>query len=202
MNARVDASDASGRERRTVSPCLLTDPFISTDTIHMTRKGVIGSQPVAKQAQCVHGEVDAYLSRRVTRKPDAKSTRRVRFARIRNRTGPSVNTAYCHLSRWPHLSDIVRHSIKLCASVILSTVVFARVRKYRYAAKRIVNIMKVSIERNNLQLELIRYNKKMLSLFTFNFANAYQEVSTINLFGTVVDTLGRLAAASEYMASK
>ena len=30
--ARVDASDASGRERRTVCPCLLTDLFISTDS--------------------------------------------------------------------------------------------------------------------------------------------------------------------------
>ena len=38
----------------------------------------IGSQPIAKQTQCVH---------------DAKSTRRVRFARIRYGTGPSVNTA-------------------------------------------------------------------------------------------------------------
>ena len=41
VNARVDASDAWGRERRTVSPCLLTDLFISTDTIHMTQKGDI-----------------------------------------------------------------------------------------------------------------------------------------------------------------
>ena len=41
VNARVDASDASGRERRTVCPCLLTDLSISTDTIHMTRKGDI-----------------------------------------------------------------------------------------------------------------------------------------------------------------
>ena len=41
MNARVDASVASGREGRTVCPCLLTDLFISTDTIHMTRKSDI-----------------------------------------------------------------------------------------------------------------------------------------------------------------
>ena len=69
VNARVDASDASGRERRTVCPCLLTDLFISTDTIHMTRKGDICHelQPVAKQTQCVHGEVGAYRSRRVSR---------------------------------------------------------------------------------------------------------------------------------------
>ena len=52
VRAFVDASDASGRERRTVCPCLLT---------------VIGSQPVAKQTQCVHGEVDSYRSRRVSR---------------------------------------------------------------------------------------------------------------------------------------
>ena len=39
MNARVDASDASGRERRTVCPCLLTDVFISTDTIGSVRSG-------------------------------------------------------------------------------------------------------------------------------------------------------------------
>ena len=38
VNARVDTS---GKERRTVCPCLLTDVFISTDTIHMTRKGNI-----------------------------------------------------------------------------------------------------------------------------------------------------------------
>ena len=38
VNARVDAS---GRERRTVSPCLLSDLFILTDTTHMTRKGDI-----------------------------------------------------------------------------------------------------------------------------------------------------------------
>ena len=33
-------------------------------------------------------------------------------------------------------------------------------RLLRYADKRIVNIMRVYIERNNLQLELIRYCKK------------------------------------------
>ena len=41
VNGRVDAS---GRERRTVCPCLLTDVFISTDTIHMTRKGNISHE--------------------------------------------------------------------------------------------------------------------------------------------------------------
>ena len=39
-----------------------------------------------------------------------------------------------------------------------------------YADKRIVNTMKVYIERNNLQLELIRYGKTNLILFTFSFA--------------------------------
>ena len=47
VNARVDASDASGRERRTVCPCLLTDVFISTDTIHMTRKGNISHELIS-----------------------------------------------------------------------------------------------------------------------------------------------------------
>ena len=57
----------------------------------------------------------------------------------------------------------------------------------RYADKRIVNIIKVYIERNNLQVELVRYSKNMLTLFTFNFAkrrirsaNAYQVDSNIN----------------------
>ena len=37
--------------------------------------------------------------------------------------------------------------------------------------KHIVNIMKVHIKRNNLQLQLMRYLiKKMLTLFTFTFA--------------------------------
>ena len=40
----------------------------------------------------------------------------------------------------------------------------------RYADKRIVNIMKVYIGRNNLQLELIRYRNKRLTLFTITFA--------------------------------
>ena len=61
VNARVDAS---GRERRTVSPCLLTDLLISTDTIHMTRIGDICHElstcnwvtTVAKQTQCVHAK--------------------------------------------------------------------------------------------------------------------------------------------------
>ena len=41
VNARVDASGASGRERRSVCACLQTDLFISNDSTHMTRKGDI-----------------------------------------------------------------------------------------------------------------------------------------------------------------
>ena len=79
------------------------------------------------------------------------------------------------------------------------------VTKLRYAGKRIVNIMKVYIERNNLQLESIRYSKNILTLFTFTLANgrirppiAYQEVSNTNNFGSVSDSL---TAATECMAS-
>ena len=75
VNARVDASGASGRGRRTVCACLQTDLFISTDTIDMTRKGAICHElstcnlvtTVTKQTQCVHGEVGADRSRRVSR---------------------------------------------------------------------------------------------------------------------------------------
>ena len=84
VNARVDASDASGRERRTVCPCLLTDLFISTDTIHMTRKGDICHELSTCNWVTTGREADAVCTRR---------NGRVRFARIRNRTGPSVNTA-------------------------------------------------------------------------------------------------------------
>ena len=48
----------------------------------------------------------------------------------------------------------------------------------------------------------------MFALFTFNFVKrrirppkAWQEVSNINHFGSVSDSLGRLAASSECMAS-
>ena len=46
----------------------------------------------------------------------------------------------------------------------------------RAADKRIVNIMKAYIERNNLQLELIRYCK-MLILFMFTFVRATANIS-------------------------
>ena len=64
----------------------------------------------------------------------------------------------------------------------------------RYADNGIVNIMKVYIERTNLQLELIRFSKQMLNLFTFTFAKrwirprkAQQEVSNSNHLGSVAD---------------
>ena len=63
----------------------------------------------------------------------------------------------------------------------------------RYADKRIVNIMKVYIERNNL-----------FTLFTFNLAkrrirppNAQHGGSNINHFASISDSQCRLAAASE-----
>ena len=64
VNARVDASDASGRERRTVSPCLLTDLFISTDTIHMTRKGDICHELSTCNWLTTGREADAVCARR------------------------------------------------------------------------------------------------------------------------------------------
>ena len=45
------------------------------------------------------------------------------------------------------------------------------VRLLRCAHKRIADIMKVHIERKNMQVELIRFRKKMSTLFTFTFAN-------------------------------
>ena len=53
VNARVDASDASGRERGTVCPCLLTDVFISTDTIHMTRNSTCNWVTTGRKADAV-----------------------------------------------------------------------------------------------------------------------------------------------------
>ena len=43
-------------------------------------------------------------------------------------------------------------------------------QQFRCADKRIVNIMNVYIERNNMEVEVIRFRKKMLTLFMFNFA--------------------------------
>ena len=61
MNARVDAS---GRERRTVCPCLLTDVFISTDTIHMTRKGNISHELSTCNWVTTGRKADAVCTRR------------------------------------------------------------------------------------------------------------------------------------------
>ena len=47
----------------------------------------------------------------------------------------------------------------------------------RCAHKRIVNIMKVYIERNNIQVELIRFRKKISTLWTL-------ETSKLETFGT------------------
>ena len=44
------------------------------------------------------------------------------------------------------------------------------VTQLRHADQRIVNIIKVFIERNNWQLKLRRYSKQMLSLLMFTFA--------------------------------
>ena len=64
VNARVDASDASSRERRTVCPCLLTDLFISTYTIHMTRIGDICHEIITCNWVTTGREADAVCTRR------------------------------------------------------------------------------------------------------------------------------------------
>ena len=71
MNARVDASDASGRKRRTVCPCLLTDLAVSTDTIHMTRNGDIYHELSACNWVTTGREADAVSTRRSGRVPFA-----------------------------------------------------------------------------------------------------------------------------------
>ena len=71
MNARVDASGASGRERRTVCACLQTDLFISTDTIHMTRKGDICHELSICNRVTTGREADAVCTRRSGRVPFA-----------------------------------------------------------------------------------------------------------------------------------
>ena len=50
-----------------------------------------------------------------------------------------------------------------------------------------VNIMKVYIERNNLQLELIRYNNMSIS-FTFTFAMRQLQRNIADLLGTEIFT--------------
>ena len=78
----------------------------------------------------------------------------------------------------------------------------------RYADERIVNFMKVDIERNKLQLEFIRYRKKNVDFIhvydcvasdsiKYRSPNAYHDVSNTNHFGYVSDNLGRLAKNNE-----
>ena len=71
VNARVDASDVSGRERRTACACLQTDLFISTDTIHKTRKGDICHELSTCNWFTTGREADAVCTRRNGRVPFA-----------------------------------------------------------------------------------------------------------------------------------
>ena len=56
-------------------------------------------------------------------------------------------TVYIVTSSWSHLYEIVHNSVEWCAGVVLSTVMLTQLH---YTDKRIVNIMEVYIERNNL----------------------------------------------------
>ena len=71
VNARVEASGASGRERCTVCACLQTDLFISTDTIHMTRKGDICHELSTCNWVTTGRKADAVCTRRSGRVPFA-----------------------------------------------------------------------------------------------------------------------------------
>ena len=57
----------------------------------------------------------------------------------------------------------------MCIRSLLYSVRFGQL--LRCAHKRIVNTMKVYIERKNMHVELIRFRKQILHLFTFTFAN-------------------------------
>ena len=75
----------------------------------------------------------------------------------------------------------------------------------RSAVKRIVSIMKVLIERNNLQLELVRNSQHVnfceaTDSMKYRSPNANQEMSNPNYLSSVSDSLGRLAAVSQFMA--
>ena len=56
----------------------------------------------------------------------------------------------------------------VCIRSSLHTVRFGQL--LHCARKRIVNIIKVYIERINMQVEVIRFRKKISNLFTFTFA--------------------------------
>ena len=77
-------------------------------------------------------------------------------------------------SWWSHLANFVGHSIGVLVCFFVDCghnerILF--VTKLRHADKCFVNTMKEYIERNNLQLELV---KKMLTLFTFTFAKRWK----------------------------
>ena len=67
----MDASGASGRERRSVCACLQTDLFISNDSIHMTRKGGICRELSTCNWVTTGREADAVCTRRSGRVPFA-----------------------------------------------------------------------------------------------------------------------------------
>ena len=56
-------------------------------------------------------------------------------------------------------------------------------QQLRCAHKRIVNRIKVYIERNNMQVELIRFRKKISPLFTFTFAKREFKVTRVFTLG-------------------
>ena len=59
----------------------------------------------------------------------------------------------------------------VCVSISSSSLHLVRFGELlRYADRRIVVIMKVYIERNNVLVELMRFRKQILILFTFKFA--------------------------------
>ena len=72
-------------------------------------------------------------------------------------------------SRWSHLADFVGHSIGALACFFVDcghNKPILLVTQLCYADTCIVNIMKVYFERNNLQLELIRYSKKKCLVYS------------------------------------
>ena len=74
------------------------------------------------------------------------------------------------------------------------------VTQWCYADKCIVNIIiKVYIERNNLQLELIRYSMKCLLYLLLRSADSPTDPTAGNHFCSVSDSLGGLSTASECM---
>ena len=58
----------------------------------------------------------------------------------------------------------------VCLSVSPSLPLVSFGQLFRCADNCIVNIMKVYIERNNMQAELIQFRKKILTLFMLTFA--------------------------------